>query len=180
MVKAKPVVHRGVVVPLFVMSIAAILSCEGLEDGKLIAPALFGSLGETVHLEASPGMVVQEGGNSGATWIRCSQQGRIAHLEVYVDLVHGDLDDIVVQLASPQGTSVYLHYFDHSSRDQGYYSTSDIAAWYEREMPCHTNGDLQAFRGELSSGFWTIRVYNYDEYWDATLYEWRLDITLHD
>ena len=75
----------------------------------------------------------------------------IADVEVYIDITHTYIGDLIVEVTSPQGTTVRLH-----NRSGG--SANDIVGWYDSELPVNGPGALSDFAGESTLGDWTLWV----------------------
>jgi len=75
----------------------------------------------------------------------------ITEVEVYVNLTHTYIGDLIVEVTSPEGTTVRLHNRTGSSAD-------DIVGWYDSELSVDGPGSLSDFVGESSGGEWTIWV----------------------
>ncbi len=96
--------------------------------------------------------------------------GTITEVEVYVDLTHTYIGDLIVRVTSPEGTTVTLH-------DRSGGSTDNLIGWYPDTFePAES---LDAFIGEEMLGDWTIFVSDNAGADLGTLNEWCLRIT-HD
>ena len=73
----------------------------------------------------------------------------VSGIEVYVDITHTYQGDLIVDLTSPDGTTVILH-----NRTGG--SVDDILGWYP--SPLVPDGDLDNFIGENTDGDWTLHI----------------------
>ncbi len=89
----------------------------------------------------------------------------IADIKVFVDITHTYIGDLVVELTSPEGTTVTLH-----NRSGG--SANDIYGWYPDDLiPAES---LDAFLGENTQGTWTLSVTDLAYYDTGTLNTWCL------
>ncbi len=79
----------------------------------------------------------------------------IAELDVTLDIFHQDPTQIVVDLVSPQGTTVRLH-------DRSAGSGHGIETRYDRDTPPDGPGSMADFIGESMQGTWTLRVQDLD------------------
>jgi hypothetical protein len=70
---------------------------------------------------------------------------------VYVDLTHTYIGDLIVEVTSPEGTTVRLHNRTGSGSD-------NIVGWYDSELTVDGPGALSDFAGESSAGEWQIWV----------------------
>ncbi len=73
----------------------------------------------------------------------------VTDIEVYVNITHTWIGDLIVSLTSPGGTTVVLH-----NRTGG--SADDIVGWYPGELTPHES--LDAFIGETTDGDWRLTV----------------------
>jgi subtilisin-like proprotein convertase family protein/uncharacterized protein YceK len=94
-------------------------------------------------------------------------QATVANVEVYVDITHTWQGDLLLNLTSPEGTTVVLHDRTGSSDD-------NIYGWYPEELT--PAGDLGLFAGEILSGDWTLFVSDNAGADTGTLNEWCLTI----
>jgi subtilisin-like proprotein convertase family protein len=94
-------------------------------------------------------------------------QATVANVEVYVDITHTWQGDLLLNLTSPEGTTVVLH-----DRTGG--SDDNILGWYPTELT--PAGDLGLFAGEDLSGDWTLFVSDNAGADTGTLNEWCLNI----
>jgi subtilisin-like proprotein convertase family protein len=102
--------------------------------------------------------------------INVGEVAEITSVEVYVDITHTYIGDLVITLTSPVGTMVTLH-------DRSGGSTDDMQGWYPTELtPAEP---LSAFVGEDTDGDWTIHVSDNAGVDVGTLNSWCLRIT-HD
>jgi subtilisin-like proprotein convertase family protein len=75
----------------------------------------------------------------------------ITDVEIYVNITHTYIGDLIVEVRSPAGTTVRLH-----NRSGG--SADNIVGWYDSELPVDGPGSLADFVGEQSVGEWRIWV----------------------
>ncbi|MCD4689964.1 proprotein convertase P-domain-containing protein, partial [bacterium] len=73
----------------------------------------------------------------------------VAEIEVYLNLSHTYIGDLIVEITSPEGTTVRLH-----NRSGG--SADDILGWYPGELTVNGPGALDDFIGENAMGEWEI------------------------
>ena len=92
----------------------------------------------------------------------------IEYLEVFLDISHGDASDLVIELTSPQGTTVRLQ-----SRTS--VTAYGIYGWYPEELTPY--GDLADFVDEEADGEWTLYIFDYGVGDSGTLNDWCLQIT---
>ena len=89
----------------------------------------------------------------------------VGGVEVYLDITHSYISDLVIDLISPAGTTVRLH------NNQGG-AGQDIVGWYPLELsPYHS---LDAFIGEMAQGIWRLHLVDAGPWDTGTLNEWCL------
>ncbi|MFH1502444.1 MAG: proprotein convertase P-domain-containing protein, partial [Candidatus Eisenbacteria bacterium] len=72
-------------------------------------------------------------------------------VEIYLNLTHTYIGDLIVEVTSPEGTTVRLHSQTGSGSD-------NIIGWYDSELAVNGPGALADFAGESSAGEWEIWV----------------------
>jgi len=92
----------------------------------------------------------------------------ISQLEVYLNISHTYIGDLVVSIQSPAGTTVVLH-----SRSGG--TTENIVGWYPSQIT--PVGNLDTFIGQHMAGTWTLTVSDQAGGDTGMLNEWCLRIT---
>ena len=75
----------------------------------------------------------------------------ISDVEVYIDITHTAIGELVVEVTSPEGTTVRLHNRTGTFAD-------DIVGWYDSELTVDGPGALSDFMGESTQGDWTLFV----------------------
>jgi len=75
----------------------------------------------------------------------------VAGVEIYVDITHPSVGDLIVEVTSPEGTTVRLH-----NRTGG--TTEDIVGWYDSELTVDGPGAFSDLTDESSLGDWTLWV----------------------
>jgi subtilisin-like proprotein convertase family protein len=75
----------------------------------------------------------------------------ITDVEIYVNITHTFIGDLIVEVRSPQGTTVRLH-----NRSGG--SADNIVGWYDSQLAVGGPGSLTDFIGQHSNGDWRIWV----------------------
>ncbi len=91
----------------------------------------------------------------------------VTGIEVFLDITHTFLADLLVTLTSPLGTTVDLHNESGGGGD-------NIYGWYPDELT--PDGDLEAFIGEGAGGDWTLSVSDNASFDSGTLNEWCLKV----
>ena len=75
----------------------------------------------------------------------------ITEIELYVNITHTYIGDLIVAVTSPDGTTVRLH-------DRSGGSASNIVGWYPTELAVDGPGSLDDLVGENAQGEWTIWI----------------------
>jgi subtilisin-like proprotein convertase family protein len=75
----------------------------------------------------------------------------ITDVEIYVNITHTFIGDLIVEVRSPQGTTVRLH-----NRAGG--SADNLVGWYDSGLAVGGPGALTDFIGQHSNGDWRIWV----------------------
>jgi subtilisin-like proprotein convertase family protein len=100
--------------------------------------------------------------------ITVSDSFQIEDINVYVDITHSYIGDLIVALYSPEGEdSVCLHY-----RSGG--SDNDIKTWYDTET--EPVGDLSDLTDQCAKGDWILWVSDNAGWDDGTLNQWTLQL----
>ncbi len=97
----------------------------------------------------------------------------IEDIEVYVNITHTYISDLIVRLISPSGTGVYLHNETGGSNE-------NIVGWYDSELPVDGPGTLADFQGEDAYGWWRLFVSDNASWDTGTLNGWTLRIYTPD
>jgi len=112
----------------------------------------------------TPGMSIPDNNPTGVRdTLTVASEGEITAVEVFVDITHTYIGDLMVTLISPAGTPVVLH-----SRTGG--STHNLVGWYPGELTPHES--LDALVGEQASGEWVLWVADQAGSDVGTLNEW--------
>lgn len=75
----------------------------------------------------------------------------LQEVDVELDIAHGDVGELIVQITSPQGTAVTLH-------NQSGAGTADLTATYDAGRQPDGPGSLADFNGQQAQGTWTLSV----------------------
>ncbi|MBU0740889.1 S8 family serine peptidase [bacterium] len=103
--------------------------------------------------------------------ITVTDDGAISAVTVPIDVTHTWIGDLIVELTSPEGTTVRLH-------DRSGSSSDDILGTYGVTLPVDGPGELLDFVGESPFGDWTLFVSDNVGSDTGTLNGWGLYITL--
>jgi len=106
----------------------------------------------TVEHCNSPALAIPDSNPAGAyDTITFAEDMDIRDAEVYIDITHSYIEDLIVDVTSPEGTTVRLH-----NRTGG--SANNIIGWYDSELTIDGPGVLSDFTGESTMGDWTLWV----------------------
>jgi subtilisin-like proprotein convertase family protein len=106
---------------------------------------------EYEHCE-SPGLSIPDNVPAGVyDTLVFTEDMSITDVEVYVDITHTYIGDLIVELTSPEGTTVRLH-----NRTGG--SADNIVGWYDSVLSVDGPGSLSDYIGEGSAGEWELWV----------------------
>ncbi len=99
-------------------------------------------------------------------------QLEIGRVQVYVDITHTWIGDLIVEVTSPGGTTVRLH-------NRSGVSADNIIGTYGLDLTVDGPGSLDDFIGELSQGDWTLWVSDNFVIDVGTLNEWCVGVWGH-
>ncbi|MFH1313086.1 MAG: C25 family cysteine peptidase [Candidatus Eisenbacteria bacterium] len=118
----------------------------------------------------SPELAIPDNNTTGIrAYIDVTAGAEIASVDCYVDITHSYKGDLIVELKSPEGTTVRLHNRTGSSAD-------NIITWYDIETSPDGPGSMSDFVGEWSEGQWEIWVSDQAGGDTGTLHTWGLRI----
>ncbi|MBC8424304.1 proprotein convertase P-domain-containing protein, partial [bacterium] len=144
----------------------------GLDDGEVITNFdLILNPEFTQEFCKSPGLDIPDSdpvGVSDAINVSLSGGYAVSGIEVFVDITHTYQGDLIVNLTSPDGTTVVLH-----NRTGG--TAEDIFGWYPTELD--PAGSLDTFVGENTDGDWTLFVSDNAGADLGTLNEWCMNFS---
>ena len=119
-----------------------------------------------VELEESPGTKIPDDDPAGIErTLTTDTTGTVSGVEVFVDITHTYIQDLIVSLRSPSGTLAHLHRRTGGSAD-------DIVKTY---TAASTPG-LTALHGEPIQGDWTLRVSDHEGFDQGKVNHWRVKI----
>jgi subtilisin-like proprotein convertase family protein len=117
----------------------------------------------------SPALAIPDNVPSGVTTtLEFTDDMLIDDLEVYVDITHTFIGDLIVEVTSPRGTTVRLH-------NEGGGSADNLVGWYESELASYET--LDACDGEPATGTWTLFVSDNAGYDTGTVNSWCVKVT---
>ncbi|MBL7075033.1 carboxypeptidase regulatory-like domain-containing protein [candidate division KSB1 bacterium] len=94
---------------------------------------------------------------------------QVAGVEVFLDIVHPWVSDLVVELTSPGGTTVRLH-------DRNGFNFPNLNLWYTWDSPLPGPGSLEDFVGEPAQGQWELFVADVALGDEGILNDWTLRV----
>ncbi len=123
----------------------------------------------TIESCENPGLAIPDNNPTGVTsTTKIILSGQISAVEVFVDITHTYIGDLVIRLTSPLGLSCLLH-----NRTGG--STHNLYGWYPLELePAES---LDRFIGDPMEGEWTLHVSDQAGADTGTLNTWCVRIT---
>lgn len=125
-----------------------------------------GVVQSTLILEESPGTKIPDQSPGGIERkLSTSSAGKVKNIEVAVEITHTYIQDLVVSLLSPQGTTIDLHNKSGGSAD-------NIFTTYTLQ----TTPALAALVGQTVGGDWKLRVSDHVRQDVGKINSWRLKI----
>ncbi|MCD4690805.1 proprotein convertase P-domain-containing protein [bacterium] len=100
----------------------------------------------------SPALPIPDSNAAGVyDYLTFADEVEITEIEFYLDLTHSYIGDLIVEVTSPDGTTVRLH-----NRSGG--SSDNIVGWYPGDLSVDGPGSLDDFIGENAQGEWELWV----------------------
>lgn len=120
---------------------------------------------------SSPALAIPDDYPTGVTdTINIADSYNISEISIQVNITHTFIGDLIIELHSPNGTSVILH--NHSGG-----SDENIIAHYEIDTPCDDGiNDMSSYAGESVTGNWVLFVADEAGADTGTLNSWTLHI----
>jgi subtilisin-like proprotein convertase family protein len=107
---------------------------------------------QTAEQCISPALAIPDNNPTGVySTLTFMQDVTISDVEIYLNLTHTYIGDLIVEIRSPEGTTVRLH-------NRGGGSADNIIGWYDSTLPVAGPGSLADFAGEHSAGEWRLWV----------------------
>ncbi len=117
---------------------------------------------------ADPEIAIPDNNSAGIrVYIDVPADAALASVDCYVAITHTFRGDLVIELKSPEGTTVRLHNRTGSSAE-------DIATWYDAETDPDGPGAMSDFAGEWAEGQWELYVADLAGIDTGTLHTWGL------
>lgn len=139
-----------------------------VDRGRLTSWSLniTGKTDTSILVEESPGVIIPDNEQGGIErMLTVSDTGQLDSIEVELDITHTYIGDLLVELISPDNTSVFLH-----SRTGG--SSNNIIKNYTMANTNH----LQNFRGVSVQGDWRLNISDHAGLDQGKLNRWALKI----
>lgn len=95
----------------------------------------------------------------------------LSAISVYLDITHSHVADLIVELISPEGTTVLLHNNQSSEN-------ADIQGWYATEITPYES--LDVLLGEAVQGQWQLHVTDAGDQDVGNINDWCLALTYED
>lgn len=116
----------------------------------------------------SPEVAIPDNDPTGIrVYIDVDADAYIATVDCYVNLTHTYKGDLIIELTSPEGTTVRLH-------NQTGGTAEDIITWYDAETQPDGPGSMGDFAGEWAEGEWELWVSDQASGDVGTLHTWGL------
>ncbi len=144
-----------------------------LDDGEHVDDLYF-SLNPVIQFSdcSSPELPIPDDDPFGVSdTIMVSGGGFVEQVEVFLDIHHTWIGDLVAYLKSPAGTTCLLHFRSGSN-------LNEIYGWYPLEIGPVQN--LGLFADEFADGPWVMHVADFASADTGQLNEWCLRLTVHD
>lgn len=93
----------------------------------------------------------------------------IYELDVFVDVSHPNIGDLIIFARGPDAGTTFLHYRSGGDAD-------DIYGWYDEDIPPDGPGDMDNFVGYQSQGPWRFHISDREEGNTGTLNDWGIRI----
>ena len=116
----------------------------------------------------SPEIAIPDDDSTGIrVYLDVPADAEIASVDCYVNLSHTYIGDLIIELTSPEGTTVRLH-------DGSGGTAEDIVTWYDRETEPDGPGAMADFSGEWAEGTWEMWICDVAGSDTGTLHTWAL------
>jgi len=156
-----PVSHAGAAESLVIGGLsmdseyfAAIRIVSGGSDGEMsdISNTVSATTDAFIWECSAPSLWIPDVDHAGVTdVITFPHEFEIEGIQVYVDITHTGIGDLIVEVTSPGGTTVRLHSMSGDWAD-------NIIGTYGLDLTVDGPGSLNDFIDELSQGDWTLWV----------------------
>ena len=92
----------------------------------------------------------------------------LSDINVRVEITHDWIGDLIIELTSPESTTVRLH-------NRSLAGNPDIYTWYDRETAPDGPGSMNDFNGEETYGTWQLRVSDNSPYNEGAVEKWGIE-----
>ncbi len=141
-----------------------------------VAP-IYGKPGDKTYLlENNTPMIIKDyplPGNSSSITVPNQLSGNVNNISVFVGINHTYIGDLKIQLQSPSGKSIFLHYLTGGGTD-------NLFTWYGNETVPKTPEGLHQFINEPANGTWLLKVKDYAPIDTGNITKWKLLLTLNE
>ncbi len=128
---------------------------------------LSGQVTTSTTVEDTPGVIIPDNTEGGIERsLTVAGTGLLQSIEAEVDISHTFIGDLVIELISPNGTSVLLHN-----------RTGGLADNIIRTYTAGNTLGLRALQGETIGGAWKLRVWDHASQDQGKLNRWALKLT---
>ncbi len=136
---------------------------------------IYGKAGDKIYLfENNTPIIINDypsPGNFSSITVPGQLSGNVSNVSVFVGINHTYIGDLKVQLQSPSGKSIFLHYLTGDA-------TGDLFTWYGNETLPATQEGLHQFINEPANGTWMLKVGDYAEVDIGNITKWKLLLAL--
>ncbi len=120
---------------------------------------------------SAPALAIPDNNPAGVRdYLDFPDDATIAGVEIYVNITHTYIGDLIVEVTSPEGTTVRLH-------NQTGGTVEDIIGWYPTELVVNGPGALEDFIGESAGGQWVMWVSDNAGIDTGMLNQWCVKVT---
>lgn len=126
-----------------------------------------GDVESSIVVEESPGIVIPDNAQAGIERVlTVTEQGQLDNIQVKLDITHTYIGDLIVELISPNHTSVFLHH--------------RMGGWSDNLIKTYTminTQGLQRLRSVPVEGNWTLKVSDHAGSDQGKLNHWGLKLS---
>ncbi len=139
--------------------------CSAFEGHGIISDYCYGysGLGHSEYSNSTTISIPDNGTYVNSSIIVSEEDGEsIQDLEVYVNITHGRVSDLAINLVSPNGTSVKLY----GGSSCGWGTGTSLTKWFDQEYPvdghdCYSPAEMEFFNNMRTNGTWYLNVTDY-------------------
>ncbi|MBI2084899.1 MAG: proprotein convertase P-domain-containing protein [Candidatus Aenigmarchaeota archaeon] len=149
---------------------------HGIFNSYCPVTPIYGKPGDKIYLlENNTPTIINDyplPGNSSSITVPNQLSGNVSNISVFVGINHTYIGDLKIQLQSPSGKSIFLHYLTGGP-------TNNLFTWYGNETVPKTPEGLHQFLNEPANGTWLLKVADHAEVDTGTITKWKLLITVN-